>query len=80
MVVCIFKIVIFANADCSVREGKVLEMEEGSVQSSNERTCFPGDVAELDEAMKVLDSSLAQIKWRLKPSTKRRLELGSFIN
>ncbi|XP_054812521.1 uncharacterized protein LOC129313442 isoform X3 [Prosopis cineraria] len=50
-------------------------MEEGRVESSNKQACFPGDLAVLDEAVKVLDSSLAQIKWRLKPSTKRRLEL-----
>ncbi|KAI9081999.1 hypothetical protein K1719_036261 [Acacia pycnantha] len=50
-------------------------MEGGRMESSNKQTCFPGDVAELDEAMKVLDSSLAQINWHLKPSTKRRLEL-----
>ena len=34
------------------------------------------DVAELDEALKVLDSSLSHIKWRLKHSSKRRLEIG----
>ncbi|KAI4324317.1 hypothetical protein L6164_023868 [Bauhinia variegata] len=32
-------------------------------------------VAELDEALKLLNSSLAHIKWRLKSSSKRRLEL-----
>jgi hypothetical protein len=36
------------------------------------------EVAEMDEALKVLDSSLSLIKWRLKFSTKRRLEIGSF--
>jgi len=29
-----------------------------------------------EEALKVLDSSLSQIKWRLKPSSKRRLQIG----
>ncbi|KAJ8445272.1 hypothetical protein Cgig2_024478 [Carnegiea gigantea] len=28
-----------------------------------------------EEALKVLDSSLSQIKWRLKPSSKRRLQI-----
>ncbi|WJX74568.1 hypothetical protein P8452_58205 [Trifolium repens] len=33
------------------------------------------EAIELDEAMKVLDSSLSQINWRLKSSSKRRLQL-----
>ncbi|XP_061374767.1 uncharacterized protein LOC133316987 isoform X1 [Gastrolobium bilobum] len=33
------------------------------------------EASELDESMKVLDSCLALINWRLKPSTKRRLQL-----
>ena len=32
--------------------------------------------SELDEGLKVLESSLAHINWRLKPSSKRRLQLG----
>ena len=36
------------------------------------------EVAEMDEALKVLESSLSLIKWRLKSPTKRRLEIGSF--
>jgi hypothetical protein len=36
------------------------------------------EVAEMDEALKVLDSSLSLIKWRLKFSTNHRLEIGSF--
>lgn len=34
------------------------------------------EAIELDEAMNVLDSCLAQIKWRLKSTSKRRLQLG----
>jgi len=34
--------------------------------------------SELDQGMKVLDSCLANINWRLKPSSKRRLQLGYF--
>lgn len=34
------------------------------------------EASELDEGMKVLESCLALINWRLKPSTKRRLQLG----
>ncbi|TKY48327.1 40S ribosomal protein S4-C [Spatholobus suberectus] len=33
------------------------------------------EASELDEGMKVLDSCLAHINWRLKPSSKRRLQL-----
>ncbi|XP_027344269.1 uncharacterized protein LOC113856590 [Abrus precatorius] len=33
------------------------------------------DASELDEGMKVLESCLALINWRLKPSSKRRLQL-----
>ncbi|KAJ7980687.1 Proteasome subunit beta type-4 [Quillaja saponaria] len=33
------------------------------------------DVAELDKALKVLDSSLSQMKWRLRSTTKRRLKV-----
>ncbi|XP_030969396.1 uncharacterized protein LOC115989716 isoform X1 [Quercus lobata] len=33
------------------------------------------EVAELDEALKVLDSSLSLIKWRLKSQSRRRLEI-----
>ncbi|XP_020223315.1 uncharacterized protein LOC109805582 [Cajanus cajan] len=33
------------------------------------------EASELDEGMKVLDSCLARINWRLKPSSKRRLQL-----
>ncbi|KAE8125263.1 hypothetical protein FH972_020094 [Carpinus fangiana] len=33
------------------------------------------EVAEMDEALKVLDSSLSLIKWRLKSPSKRRLEI-----
>ncbi|XP_059446303.1 uncharacterized protein LOC132177838 isoform X2 [Corylus avellana] len=33
------------------------------------------EVAEMDEALKVLESSLSLIKWRLKSPTKRRLEI-----
>lgn len=36
---------------------------------------FLTEVAELDEALRVLDSSLSQIKWRLKYA-RRRLETG----
>lgn len=36
------------------------------------------EVAELDEALKVLDSSLSLIKWRLKSQSRRRLEIGPF--
>ncbi|XP_028783322.1 uncharacterized protein LOC114739431 isoform X1 [Neltuma alba] len=50
-------------------------MEEDRKESSKKQSCYPGDIAELEEAVKVLDSSLTQIKWRLKPSTRRRLEL-----
>lgn len=41
---------------------------------------FLTEVAELDEALRVLDSSLSQIKWRLKYA-RRRLETGlSFLS
>ncbi|XP_024024816.1 uncharacterized protein LOC21387142 isoform X2 [Morus notabilis] len=36
---------------------------------------FSPEVAELDEVLKVLDSSLSQIKWRLKASARRRLQI-----
>lgn len=34
--------------------------------------------AQVEEALKVLNSSLSQIKWRLKSSSKLRLEIGLF--
>ncbi|KAK8510378.1 hypothetical protein V6N13_100405 [Hibiscus sabdariffa] len=34
--------------------------------------------AEVEEALKVLDASLSHIKWRLKSSSKRRLQIGPF--
>lgn len=37
------------------------------------------EVLELDESTKILDSCLAQINWRLKSSTKRRLQLGNTL-
>ncbi|KAB1213294.1 hypothetical protein CJ030_MR5G003636 [Morella rubra] len=33
------------------------------------------EVAEMEQALKVLDSSLSLIKWRLKSPSKRRLEI-----
>ncbi|RAL48318.1 hypothetical protein DM860_005742 [Cuscuta australis] len=33
---------------------------------------------EADEIVRALESSLSRIKWRLKPSSKRRLQTGSF--
>ncbi|KAM5570166.1 hypothetical protein ABKV19_017265 [Rosa sericea] len=36
---------------------------------------FSSEVAELEEAINVLDSSLSRIKWRLKYSSRRRLEI-----
>jgi len=36
------------------------------------------EASELDEGMKVLDSCLTNVNWRLKPSSKRRLQLGFF--
>lgn len=38
------------------------------------------EIAELDEALKVLDSSLSHIKWRLKSSSRRRLHIGLFFS
>lgn len=37
------------------------------------------EAREMDDALKVLDSSLSQIKWRLKFPAKRRLQLGQFL-
>lgn len=37
------------------------------------------EAREMEEALKVLDSSLSQIKWRLKFPAKRRLQLGQFL-
>ena len=37
------------------------------------------EASELDEGMKVLDSCLTNINWRLKPSSKRRLQLGFLL-
>lgn len=36
------------------------------------------EAAEAEEALKVLESSLKHIKWRLKSSSKRRLQIGPF--
>ncbi|PON88647.1 hypothetical protein TorRG33x02_155520 [Trema orientale] len=36
---------------------------------------FSTEVAQLDEALSLLDSSLSHIKWRLKPSARRRLHI-----
>lgn len=35
--------------------------------------------AEAEETLKVLDASLSHIKWRLKSSSKRRLQIGPFF-
>lgn len=36
------------------------------------------DAEQLEEALRVFESSLSQIKWRLKPSSKSRLQTGYF--
>lgn len=36
--------------------------------------------AEVGELLRVLSSSLSHVNWRVRPSTKRRLETGSFCS
>lgn len=55
-----------------LHSGRVL-MENGQQSQTEEE--FSPDVAELDEALKVLDSSLSLIKWRLKATARRRLHI-----
>lgn len=55
-----------------MHSGRVL-MENGQQSQTEEE--FSPDVAELDEALKVLDSSLSLIKWRLKATARRRLHI-----
>lgn len=40
---------------------------------------FSVEAADLEELLKVLDSSLSCIKWRLKSSARRRLEIGFYL-
>ncbi|XP_062107840.1 uncharacterized protein LOC133818795 isoform X2 [Humulus lupulus] len=48
---------------------------EKAQQQHKEEFSFSTEVSQLDEAIKLLDSSLSLIKWRLKPSARTRLHM-----